>query len=111
MILFLPASCSIFCQIVDHQLEQTRADEFHLNLSDDHLILRLKTQNPEEKNQYRKNFQHTLLMGNIRSVFSKLGLDVRIVPASDDYLILLNSPAASSALEPPCSKAYILSVP
>ena len=74
--------------IVDHQLEQTRADEFHLNLSDDHLILRLKTQNLEEKNQYRKNFQHTLLMGNIRSVFSKLGLDVRIVPASDDYLIL-----------------------
>lgn len=85
--------------IVDHQLEQTRADEFHLNLSDDHLILRLKTQNPEEKNQYRKNFQHTLLMGNIRSVFSKLGLDVRIVPASDDYLILLNAPAASSELE------------
>ena len=38
-------------------------------------------------------------MGNIRSVFSKLGLDVRIVPASDDYLILLNSPAASSELE------------
>ena len=40
--------------IVDHQLEQTRADEFHLNLSDDHLILRLKTQNPGRENQYRK---------------------------------------------------------
>ncbi len=30
-------------------------------------------------------------MGNIRSVFSRLGLDVRIVPTSDDYLILLNA--------------------
>ena len=85
--------------IVDHQLEQTRADEFHLNLADDHLVLRLKTQAPEAKNQYTKNFQHALLMGNIRSVFTKLGLDVRIVPVSDDYLILLNAPAAHSELE------------
>ena len=38
-------------------------------------------------------------MGNIRSVFSRLGLDVRIVPTSDDYLILLNAPASSSDLE------------
>ena len=85
--------------IVDHQLEQTRADEFKLTLADNHLILRLKTQIQDEKNQYKKNFQHTLLMGNIRSVFSRLGLDVRIVPTSDDYLILLNAPASSSDLE------------
>ena len=100
-ILFSPVFYSIFLSdpIVDHQLEQTRADEFKLTLADNHLILRLKTQIQDEKNQYKKNFQHTLLMGNIRSVFSRLGLDVRIVPTSDDYLILLNAPASSSDLE------------
>lgn len=79
--------------ITDDHWEQSRANDFKLNLSDNHLIFRLKIDCLKESvNQYRNSFQHTLLVGNIRSTFTKLGIDIRIIRTAEDYLILLNTP-------------------
>lgn len=79
--------------ITDDHWEQSRANDFKLNLSDNHLIFHLKIDRLKESvNQYRDSFQHTLLVGNIRSTFTKLGIDIRIVRTAEDDLILLNTP-------------------
>lgn len=78
--------------IRDEGAEQARAAEFDFNLSDNHLIMHLRIEDClNSNNQYRHSFLNTLLIGRLRSTFSKLSLNVHIVRNNGEFIILLSA--------------------
>jgi len=86
--------------IRDETAEQTRASQFGINLPDNHLIFHLQAKDKNSSpNEYRKNFQNTLLLGRLRTTLSKLSLQLHIVNTGSEYIILLSSPAENDELK------------
>lgn len=86
--------------IRDEDSEQARAEEFDLNFHDNHLLMHLRVQDRSQSaSHYRQSFQNTLLIGRLRSTFSKLSLGVHIVRSNGEFLILLSAPKENGSFQ------------
>ena len=86
--------------IRDEAAEQARAEKFDLNLRDNHLLIHLRVQDRAQcASHYRQSFQNTLLIGRLRSTFSKLFLGVHIVRSNGEFLILLSAPNENDSFQ------------
>lgn len=76
--------------ITDEEWEYARAAEFGLNLRGKQLVFRGVIADRPEKTGHSGSFERTLLLGNIKSQFTGLGLNFRLITTGSDYLILLS---------------------
>ena len=79
--------------IRDEQEETARAAEFGLTLQDNHMLLHLRFLGSSNHVDYSHSFQSTLLLGRLRSTFTKLSLNVHIVDYNRKLVILLSAPS------------------